>query len=364
MEGEEIKKVEKNKIGGLSYVNKDCFLVQSLGYPSTERCRYCELKFRHCLFFQYMLVSSFLVIFLLFLAYFVDGEVSKSLAISVFVLVLVYGYYLNTSTEKIIRSNFAQKIAAEGLRELSEKLKENDKVKSEFITIAAHQLRTPLTGINWALCSVMSDKEKNVSESIGCLEKTEDAVKNLISIVNDLLDVTKIEGSEFGYVMKENDIVGVVNEAFNSSLVLVENKKIDISFENKTSDIQKFIFDREKIIMALKNIIENAIDYTKEGKITVSLLNDEDKVTIMVVDTGIGIGEEDQKKLFTKFHRSKEACLIETDRSGLGLYITKQIVIRHKGDIIINSEKGKGTRVEIVLPYKRLVTDAKQSDKK
>ena len=200
----------------------------------------------------------------------------------------------------------------------------------------------------------MDEKEKTVAESIGCLEKTQEAAKSLISIVNDLLDVTRIEGSGFGYVMGENDIVEAIKEAIESSLVLIKDKKLKVSFENKAPDIQKFVFDQEKITMALKNIIENAIDYTKEGGIIVNLSNSIDTVMVTITDTGIGISGEDQKKLFTKFHRSKEACLIETDRSGLGLYITKQIILRHKGKITITSEKGEGTQVEIILPYNSL----------
>lgn len=352
---EEEKPQDTNCIGKSNYVNQNCYLVKSLGYPSTERCRYCELEFRKCLFFQYMVVSLFLVSSLLLLAYFLDGEISKSLTISVFVLVLIYGYYLNTSTEKIIRSNFAQKVAAEGLKKLAERLRENDKIKSDFITIAAHQLRTPLAGINWSLCAIMDEKQKTIEESEGCLEKTRNATKNLISIVNDLLDVTRIEGNDFGYIMEENDIVSAIKESLDSSLILLKGKKINTVFENKTPDIQKFIFDRQKIIMALKNIIENAIDYTKEGNITVVLSCSDDIVKIVITDTGIGIDEEEKKQLFTKFHRSKEALLMETDRSGLGLYITKQIMIRHKGNIVITSEKGKGTQVEMTLPYKRSV---------
>jgi len=108
---------EKIRIGEPGYLNENCWLVRTLNYSPAKRCQYCELKFRNCLFFQYLIISLILVFFLLTLSFFIEGEISKLVIISVFTLVIVYGYFFNKSTDKVIESYWAQRKAREALEE-------------------------------------------------------------------------------------------------------------------------------------------------------------------------------------------------------------------------------------------------------
>ncbi len=225
-----------------------------------------------------------------------------------------------------------------------------DRSKSEFIKIAAHQLRTPLSGTKWALRTILDRDIGDISKKQeDLLQKTYDSNGSLIDIVNDLLNVTHAE-EDLGYHMTENDIVESIKHAILSSLLLIKEKNIEILFKKTVLDIKPFLFDRIKIILSLKNIIGNAIEYTQnDGKITISLKQDEGNVLIEVIDTRTDILKEEQNAISDKFHQVKNTIEMFPDRSGLGSTISKEIIQKHGGSISIRSEAG-GTVVQIRLP--------------
>ena len=230
--------------------------------------------------------------------------------------------------------------------------------KSEFIKIAAHQLRTPLTGVKWALRSI---QDKDFGEISGgedtLVEDMYDANGSLINIVNDLLTVDRIEGN-FGYKKTKNNIAEIIQESIRSSLILERDKNLSLEFKNNAPELPLFSFDPVKITIALKNMIGNAIDYTPSlGKIVVSLSEHDKEAVITITDTGIGINSSDMGSLFNKFYRSKEASELIPNRSGLGLYITKEIVEKHGGTLTVERGKESGTLVTMRLPmvYGKLV---------
>jgi signal transduction histidine kinase len=336
------------KIGCPGYINKNCWVVATLNSPSSERCRYCELKFHNCMFFQYLIISLTLAALLLGLSFIVEGDISKLMVTSIVTLTLVYGVFFNKSTDKVIKAAFDERKAKEAFQEVAE-------VKCKFVSVAAHQLRTPLGGIRWAIQSLMDGKKEVSEEQRETLVKTHDATLGLIDIVNDLLNITQVDEGRMTLSMKENNIIDTINMVMSSCCILTKEKKIDISFENKAHDLKPFTFDHEKMSMALRNVLHNAIDYTKgNGRIAITLSCDEKNVMITVVDTGIGMDEEEQKQLFTKFYRADPARLMETDRSGLGLFLAKEIIDEHKGTIAVISKKEEGTKVEITLPYNKV----------
>jgi hypothetical protein len=114
----------KIKIGESGYVNKNCWLARDLGYPPSRRCEYCESKFKNCLFEQYLVITLILVGVLLFVSYFFEQNISKSLIVSLFVLVITYGYFFNKSTEKIIIANFKEKKAKIAFKDLNNNLQQ------------------------------------------------------------------------------------------------------------------------------------------------------------------------------------------------------------------------------------------------
>ncbi len=222
--------------------------------------------------------------------------------------------------------------------------------KNEFISIVAHQLNTPLDATQWALETVLTEETTLKQKEL--LEKILSTNNNLSQITTDLLNTARIDGGEFTFDLKKNNIANVVKKYVKNFSSKATEKKIRLTFTNKTPDLPEFLFNPEKMGIVFKNILTNAIDYTPEGgSISVTLTHSNDGYVVIIIrDTGIGIPKEELNRLFTKFYRSKEALLMETDRSGLGLYITKNIIDKHQGQISIESEKGAGVTVTIRLP--------------
>ena len=246
------------------------------------------------------------------------------------------------------------KVAYEVEKTARLKLEDLNKVKDEFITTAAHQLRTPLSATRWALKSLLdgtlgkipfNDTQKDL------LEKTYTSNNNLINIVGDLLDTSSIDSKAVLYNFQEQDISLLLKEVVSASIFQLKDKKIKINY-HEPEDYKIFLkFDQDKLSMAFQNIVSNAIDYTPDGgSIDVTLKKEENQVIIEIKDTGIGIPEEAQAHIFEKFYRGDNAKKTETDRSGLGLYISKQIIERHGGTITVESEVGKGTRMVVSIP--------------
>ncbi len=226
------------------------------------------------------------------------------------------------------------------------------KSKSEFITVAAHQLRTPLSGINWtfeALSKVntLSPGDKEL------VQNGATATANTLKIVNDLLDVSKIEEGRFGYNMENTDLVSFVSDILVNANLMAKEYGVNLYFDKGLDPSIIVKMDPTKLGMALSNVVDNAIKYNiKNGSITVKLekLPDKPYAQISVIDTGMGIPASDVGKLFKKFFRAENAVRVRTEGTGLGLYITKNIINRHGGNIWLESEVGRGTKVYITLP--------------
>jgi signal transduction histidine kinase len=222
------------------------------------------------------------------------------------------------------------------------------KAKSEFIMTAAHQLRTPLTEMRWLIDS-MTGKTEMLTQR-GELHKLWLSTGHVIEIVNDLLNATEVEGGEFGYSFKKVDMVYLIEDIMKESSLIIKNKHIEFVFTPTERPLEVF-GDQVKLGIVLRNIIQNAVDYSREqGKVDITLEKINGKAVFSVHDNGIGMSPEDQQKVFTKFYRSDDARKMETDRSGLGLYIVKGIIEKHKGDFKISSEVGVGTTVTVSIP--------------
>lgn len=227
-----------------------------------------------------------------------------------------------------------------------------DRMKSEFITVAAHQLRTPLTGIKWSL-EMLSTEEGIITkdEQKELLDKAFQSNERMIKLVNSMLTVSQLEEGRFLYKFSEIQIEDLIQEILKNFEVQIKNKKIECIFNKPEKPLLKIKIDLEKITIALVNLIDNAIKYTpQKGKIIIFLEEKDNKIKISIKDTGMGISKEDQQKLFVKFFRSAEALKTETSGSGLGLFIAKNIIEAHKGQIWVESEKEKGTTFYFTLP--------------
>ncbi len=238
-----------------------------------------------------------------------------------------------------------------------------ERMKTEFVSIAAHQLRTPLSAIKWTLKMMLDGDLGEIStEQREFLNKTYRSNERMIVLINDLLNVTRIEEGRYLHRPVLIDIVPVLQFVINSYKEEAKKRQINIEFKQIKKKIPKVLLDVEKMKLAFQNLVDNALKYTSvKGKILVSLNRNNKEVVVSVKDSGVGIPAKQQKRIFTKFFRGTNVIKMETDGSGLGLFITKNIIESHGGRIWFESIQGKGTTFSFTVPIKKI---AKKNIKK
>jgi len=226
-----------------------------------------------------------------------------------------------------------------------------EKHKSDLVSIVSHQLLTPLTGIKWIFKSLLDGDAGTLNpKQAEIIKKGMQAGESTISLVSDILDVTKVEQARFAYKMIPHDIVPFIREILNSRKEKANVKNINIQEQLGISG-KDVVFDKERMSIALGNILDNAIDYSPVGgAVAVALQTDGNNMNISVSDKGIGIPATDQERLYSKFYRAENAKRVRTSGTGLGLYLAKHIVDDHGGSVRVNSREGEGSTFTIVLP--------------
>ena len=309
--------------------------------------------------FATQILSGSLAILIISLLLIQDLQLIRLIVLFTFGLTIVFGYLLNISVskehqQKIEIEELAKNLeqSNENLEHANEKLQSVDKLKTEFLSLASHQLRTPLTAIK-GYSSML------VEGSFGKLgEKVEEPIKRiytsaqgLVSIVEDLLNVSKIEQGGMKYEIMSTDLVPLVQSLYNEMQIPAQSKNIIFTLDVPKDQKVTPNVDPVKIKQVFLNLTDNSIKYTPaNGTITVSLKRLDDTIEFAVKDNGVGISPETKAKLFGKFARG-EGGKMNTGGSGLGLYLAREIARAHKGDIVIESEGlGKGSTFKVVLP--------------
>jgi two-component system phosphate regulon sensor histidine kinase PhoR len=226
------------------------------------------------------------------------------------------------------------------------------RAKDEFVTVASHQLRGPVTDINWALQTLAEAKELNETDAM-IVTTAKQASENLLRRIEDLLAIARMEDGRVGYAFEATDLVEYVNGVLAGVLPAARKAGIKIYLDRPDAALPKVVIDKKQLSLALTNILENAVRYNVEnGEVTVKVdrMVDKPYLVVSVRDTGIGIPPEDIPKLFEKFYRADNAVKAQTEGSGLGLYITKGIIEAHGGQIWAESELGRGTTISFALP--------------
>lgn len=226
------------------------------------------------------------------------------------------------------------------------------KAKAEFIAVASHQLRTPLTGVSWVF-ETLRENPAIPGSLKDLINEGDRAVAQLSKIVNDLLDVSKIEEGKFGYQFQDVNIVEFLEQAVSQAQLIAKEYNVKIYFQYPEKEKIIVSIDPTKLGMALSNLIDNAIKYNvPNGEVIVSLkrVPKEPYIQISIKDTGLGIEPEDMEKLFTKFFRGENVIKVVTVGSGLGLFITKNIIMRHGGKIWAESVVKRGSTFYFTLP--------------
>ncbi|MFA6534311.1 MAG: HAMP domain-containing sensor histidine kinase [Patescibacteria group bacterium] len=365
----------KTAVGDSGYLNKNCWLVKNLNYSPYRRCQHCDFKFRNCLFLHYQVISIILIILALGAFLIVEGKISTLVVIAIFTLVIVYGYFFNQSTEKIIISSFSERQAKVALQELTGKLaekvdeqtkylKELLEMKSDFLRVVNHQLNTPLS----VMKGYFSMAEENSYPMKKALPPIKAGLERISSTVADFWNAYELEGEKMQMNPEKTDLLAIATN------LIPEKKKMQLAVERKLAlEVKKPAFpmplvwcDYKKTAHVVSNLLDNAIYYTRQGKVTVDFeLLGKDYLKVNVKDTGVGISPADKKKLFQKFSRGESATDLRPDGSGLGLFIAKKIVEGNDGEIACASAgAGKGSTFSFTVPiYKnqKLTRSAEKS---
>ena len=227
---------------------------------------------------------------------------------------------------------------------------EVSRMKSDFISTAAHQLRTPMTGIRWALEALQKtplspDQQVLIDSAVG---KSHD----LVTIIGTLLDISAIESGKYKYKFEPVDMSGVLDEVVRDFTPLAQTRQVTLYYAKNEVPLAKAKADVERVKWVLNNLIENAIRYTPaSGTVQVSMEGAMGRIFLHVKDTGIGIKEGDRSSIFERFYRAQNAIQKENSGNGLGLYIARTIAKDHGGDLNFEANKeGPGTTFTLSLP--------------
>lgn len=265
-----------------------------------------------------------------------------------FLLSVILGYFLTKSVYKEVRTRELLAVANEQLKRLNLE-------KSEFLSIATHQLKSPLTVIRGYTSMLMEGSYGKLPDKAQeTLNRVYDSVANLVIIIDDFLNISRIDQGRMKYDFGIVDVRKLVGDISEELRHMAKSKNITLTSEVKGNGQYHITADYGKIRQILSNIIDNAVKYTKEG--TVNIVAEEDiknkKIKISISDNGMGMTKETINKLFKRFSRAKDVGKVEIGGSGLGLFIAKQMVEAHGGRIWAESDgDGKGSVFIVELPF-------------
>jgi len=230
---------------------------------------------------------------------------------------------------------------------LYQRLKEVDTMKDDFVSMAAHELRSPLTIIR-GYTEILSEEKGLTEGGKENLGNIDHAATQLNSLIGDILDVAKLQEGRMSFEMKEADVSQEIASVVESFMRPARDKGLTLTYVPATLPL--ISIDMNRFHQILVNLVGNAVKYTPAGSVTVSAGEEGGRLSIRVSDTGMGISAEEQQKLFQKFYRVKNVETREITGTGLGLWIVAQIVKTMKGVISVESIKGKGTDFIVSFP--------------
>ena len=288
----------------------------------------------------------------------VDNRFGKAVATAILV---------DSSSERLGNTSIGSVIL---IRDITSE-KEIDQVKTDFITTVSHELRTPLTSILGFAKIVNKKLEERIFPKLQAEDsKTQRSIvqvaenisimvsegERLTNLINDVLDIAKMEAGKIDWKMQYFSVHELIERATSATMALFEQKELRLIIDVE-EDLPKIVGDRDRLIQVLINLISNAIKFTEKGSVTCKATKTDYEITISVIDTGSGIAEADQLKVFEKFKQVGDTLTDKPKGTGLGLPICKQIVKHHGGKIWVESELGRGSTFSFALPLSRPAVD-------
>ncbi|MEK6264971.1 MAG: GAF domain-containing sensor histidine kinase, partial [Clostridium sp.] len=245
-----------------------------------------------------------------------------------------------------------------------QKLKDMDKIKTDFLSTVSHELRTPLNSIIGFAEMVKHKFEGKVVEELDLtMEKNQSSVikirrniniilsegERLSNLINDLLDISRMEAGKVSLNLREIDIEDIITQVIMSTNPIIRNKSLRV-IQNTREPLPKIMADKDKLMQVIINLISNAIKFTEEGCIICTARRVQENIIVSIIDTGVGIKEEDKKYVFEKFSQVGDKLTNKPSGTGLGLAICKHIIEEHGGEIWVESEMEKGTDFSFSIP--------------
>ncbi len=299
---------------------------------------------------QALVVALWITLFaVLFIRTIENVRVVTSLTL---ILFLIIGMVLIRSVKREVEQREKIEKLAIDLERANEKLTELDQMKTEFLSLATHQIRSPLTAIKGYSSMLLEGDFGELSiKSKGAIKTIFASCQHLIDIVEDFLNISRIEQGRMVYNKEKLSLKDLAKEATTELLPNAEKKGLKIDLQTTDTAPISVNADKNKLKQILHDLVDNAIKYTRAGNIEVRVWRDHEDAFVSVKDTGVGMDPKDMERLFNKFSRAKDAFKQDVTGTGLGLYIAQKMTEAHGGKITAESQgRGKGSTFTIVLP--------------
>ena len=241
------------------------------------------------------------------------------------------------------------------LSRANDRLREVDQMKTDFVSIATHQLRTPLTAIKWTLSMLLKgDLGILNDEQWTFLMKTYESNNRMIALLGDMLLSDQIDSGELRILNTTTPLPDLIDNVLLEIRPIGDKRNVAIEFAQSNMIMTHVRIDPQQMRAVFQNLVDNAVKYSKPGGVVkISIEERGDRVVMIIKDAGIGIPIDSQTRVFTRFFRAPNAIQVETDGSGLGLFIVKSIVEKNHGVISFTSVKGEGTEFRVELPLSK-----------
>jgi len=309
--------------------------------------------------FSVKIIATETLAFFIFIVILIDtinsGDIKELLLnLGLLIIMATAGILLIKSVLREVKISEENQKLVKRLQEANKHLTEIDQAKTEFVSVASHQLRTPLSVIKSILSMMIGgDFGKFTDVQKQYLEKSFKHSERLNKLIEILLNVTRIEQGRIELKLEPIQIEDFAKNILEDYKETAEEKGLKIYFENSKILLPKVMLDQDQVKEVLTNLIDNAIKYTSKGKIKISAESDNHNIIVKVADTGIGFLASESDEIFQRFSRSKRSRQIYSKGAGLGLYVARKIVEAHKGKIWAESKgANKGSIFSFSLPLK------------
>jgi signal transduction histidine kinase len=273
---------------------------------------------------------------------FIQNNTNRILTAITLFLSTIGGWMLIRSVKSEVERKEELQVMADRLAQANDKLRTLDNAKSEFISIASHQLRTPLTAVKGFISLILEGSYGKISPKIReVINNVYISNERLVALVEDMLNLSRIESGRMDYNFEKVKLEDVVKEIYDTFTIRSHNKGLKLEIKLPETPLPEAMTDRNKIREVISNLVDNAIKYTEKGWVSVRLSQKGDSVQVAVADTGIGVPQEEMPYLFEKFSRGKDISRLNTGGTGLGLHVGKKMMEALHGRIRVES-KGAG----------------------